>query len=59
MEAHEVLGGERPDQIAYAHYGDPTKDRAVMSYNNIDDPLHMPAGMILELPPLSELEDLL
>ena len=59
MESHELLGGERPDQIAYSNYRDPALSRALMSYNNIDDPLHIPAGTVLDLPPVSELEDLM
>ena len=59
IESHELLGGERPDQIASSNYGDPALSRALMSYNNIDDPLHIPAGTVLDLPPVSELEDLL
>jgi hypothetical protein len=59
LESHEVLGGERPDQLAYSHYRDPALARALMSYNDIDDPLHIPAGTILDLPPLSDLENLL
>jgi hypothetical protein len=59
MESHELLGGERPDQIAYSSYRDPALSRALMSYNDIDDPLHIPAGTVLDLPPVSELEELL
>jgi hypothetical protein len=59
LDSHEFLGGERPDQIAYANYRDPSLSRALMSYNDIDDPLHIPAGTVLDLPPLSELEELL
>lgn len=59
LESHEFLGGERPDQIAFASYRDPSLARALMSYNDIDDPLHIPAGTVLDLPPLSELEELL
>ena len=59
MESHELLGGERPDQIASSNYGDPALSRALMSYNDIDDPLHIPAGTVLDLPTVSELEDLL
>jgi len=59
MQTHELLGGERPDQIAHANYRDPALSRALMSYNDIDDPLHIPAGTILDLPPLAELENLL
>jgi hypothetical protein len=60
LDSHEVLGGERPDQIVYSLYRDPDPDlaRALMSYNNIDDPLHIPAGTVLDMPPLSELKDL-
>ena len=59
IESHELLGGERPDQIASSNYNDPALSRALMSYNEIDDPLHIPAGTILDLPSLSELEDLM
>lgn len=59
VEAHELLGGERPDQITASHYRDPGLSRALMSYNDIDDPLHIPAGTVLDLPPVSELEELL
>ena len=60
LDSHEVLGGERPDQIVYSQYRDPDPGlaRALMSHNNIDDPLHIPAGTILDMPPLSELKDL-
>jgi hypothetical protein len=58
-ESHEVLGNERPDQIGSGVYGDPAMGRALMSFNNIDDPLRIPAGTILDLPPASELEALL
>ena len=58
-EFHEVTGGERPDQIAHKAYGDPSLVRALMAHNNIDDPLHIPAGSVLDIPPLEELEELL
>ena len=59
LETHELMGGERPDQIAYDNYRDPELSRALMTHNDIDDPLHIPAGTLLDLPSLSELEDLL
>lgn len=59
LESHEVRGDERPDQIASACYRDPTLVRALMTHNNIDDPLHIPAGTVLDIPPLEELEALL
>jgi len=58
LESYEVRGGERPEQIAYSQYRDPDLARALMSYNNIDDPLHIPAGTVLDMPLLSELENL-
>jgi hypothetical protein len=59
VESHEVTGNERPDQIASECYGDPSLVRALMSHNNIDDPLHIPAGKLLDIPPLEDLEELL
>ena len=58
-EFHEIVAGERPDQIGASFYNDPAMGRALMSYNNIDDPLRIPAGTILDLPPASELENML
>jgi hypothetical protein len=58
LESHEVLGGERPDQLAFSLYRDPAMARALMTHNDIDDPLRIPAGTILDLPPLSDLENL-
>lgn len=59
VESHEVLSGERPDQIGHTFYDDPAKGRVVMSHNKINDPLRIPAGTILELPSAIKLEDLL
>lgn len=59
VESHEVLGGERPDQIAGACCGDPRLDRALMTHNNIDDPLRIPAGTVLDIPLPEVLERLL
>lgn len=57
--SHEVTGGERPDQIAHACFGDPAMARPLMIHNNIDDPLNIPAGSVLDIPPLEILEALL
>ena len=59
VESHEVLSGERPDQIGYTFYDDPAKGRVVMSHNKINDPLRIPAGTILDLPSALKLKDLL
>jgi hypothetical protein len=59
VESHEVLSGERPEQIGYSFYDDPAMGRPLMLYNNIDDPLHILPGTILDLPPAFELEHFL
>jgi nucleoid-associated protein YgaU len=58
-ESYEVVGNERPDQIAAHAYGDPTRMRLLMAHNNIDDPLNIPAGTLLDVPPLEVLETLM
>jgi hypothetical protein len=45
--------GERLDQLAARYYGDPAVWRLLAAYNNIDDPLHVPAGQLLRIPPAS------
>ena len=61
-EMHEILGGgaadggERPDQLAYQYYGDAALWRELLARNGVDDPMHLPAGCLLEIPPLSELD---
>ena len=58
-ESHEVAGNERPDQIAAKSYGDPALMRPLMTHNNIEDPLNIPVGTLLDIPPLEALEALL
>jgi hypothetical protein len=64
VKGHQILGGgpdgertsgERLDAIAAAEYGDPTLWRALAAFNDIDDPMHIPAGRVLRIPPLSAL----
>ena len=58
---HELLGGEaaeggeRLDQLAYQYYGDAAFWRELAALNGVDDPMHIPAGHLLEIPPLSDL----
>lgn len=60
-QVHEVLGGEaaeggeRPDQLAYQYYGDAALWRELLAVNGLDDPMHIPAGHLLQIPPLSDL----
>jgi hypothetical protein len=42
----------RHDQIAAEYFGDPLYGRLIAAYNNIDDPLSIPEGTVLRLPPL-------
>lgn len=60
IQVHEVKGGgaaggpgDRPDQLAARYYNDPTLWRLIAAFNNIADPLHILAGFVLRIPPLS------
>jgi hypothetical protein len=66
FEAHEIVGaggspgqppvtGQRLDEVAHQFYGDPSLWRLVASLNGIADPMHVPAGTVLRLPPVSAL----
>ncbi len=56
VESHIAVDGERPDQVAQRCYRDPGMTHALMAFNNIDDPLNIPAGTFFEVPPLNDLE---
>jgi len=51
---HEVMGDERLEDLAAAYYGDPSLWRLIADANSIDDPLHVPAGTVLRIPPPEE-----
>lgn len=44
------LSGERLDALAQRAYGDPSLWRWLAAYNGIDDPLHIPAGQMVQIP---------
>lgn len=46
--------GERLDQIAYQAYGNPAGWRLLALANDIDHPLQLAAGRMLQIPPLNE-----
>jgi nucleoid-associated protein YgaU len=48
--AHLVHAGETLAGIAYAHYRDPTRWRAIATANELDDPLRLPVGSHLTVP---------
>lgn len=60
-ETIEVTGGEgeqgegvRLDLIAYQIYGDSSYWRWIAAYNGIEDPLSVPSGSVLRIPPRPE-----
>ena len=56
-----LVAGERLDEIAHRYYGSgghPSLWRWLAAYNNISDPLNIPAGFALQIPRLSDLEAL-
>jgi hypothetical protein len=64
IEVHQVVGGgqdeeaagERLEDIAFVHYGDPSAWRVIAAFNGIADPARIPPGTILRIPPRSALE---
>jgi hypothetical protein len=61
VQTHVVSAGERLDEIATRYYPDssaaeaPALWRMLASFNGLEDPLHIPAGTLLRIPPLSAL----
>lgn len=57
VQGHLVNAGERLDVIAARYYPDqatgqgPAHWRMLASFNNLADPLHIPAGSVLQVPP--------
>lgn len=57
VQSHACSAGERLDEIAARYYPDQTAGqgsarwRTLASFNNIQDPLHIPPGLILQIPP--------
>ncbi|MDQ1728186.1 MAG: hypothetical protein QOD33_311 [Pyrinomonadaceae bacterium] len=58
IQEHQVASGERLDQLEYRYYGrfgHPSLWRWLAIINDIADPLHIPPGTALQMPPLSSL----
>jgi hypothetical protein len=61
VQTHVVSVSERLDEIAARYYPDssaaeaPALWRMLASFNGLEDPLHIPAGTLLRIPPLSVL----
>jgi hypothetical protein len=54
LGSHTVRDGDSLASIAFAHYRDPTRWRAIAQENGIDDPLHLKRGSVLSIPRLEE-----
>jgi hypothetical protein len=52
--SHTVSDGDSLPSIAYLHYRDPTRWRAIAQENGIDDPLHLKRGSVLSIPRIEE-----
>jgi nucleoid-associated protein YgaU len=50
-KAHVVQRGETLSRIAWTRYGDPSDWRLIADRNELDDPLSLEPGRILEIPP--------
>jgi hypothetical protein len=62
IASHEIqgAGGEEPggstqrlDEISYRYYGTADLWRLLAAFNGIVDPLHLPPGLVIRIPPLS------
>jgi hypothetical protein len=49
--AHLMIAGDTLASLAYAEYGDATMWRPLAEFNGIDDPLRVPEGTAMLLPP--------
>ena len=59
-QVHQVATGERLDQLEFRFYGylgHPSLWRWLAIFNNIIDPLHIPPGTPVQIPPLSMLKE--
>jgi hypothetical protein len=54
LGSHIVRDGDSLASIAFAHYRDPTRWRAIAEANGIDDPLHLRRGAVLSIPRIDE-----
>jgi hypothetical protein len=58
-QVHQYVAGERLDQLVhqyYGYYGHPSIWRWLATYNGLQDPLNIPPGTVIQIPPLSLLE---
>jgi len=53
IQVHEYMAGERLDEIAYRYYRDGSLWRLIAAFNGLTDPVNIPPGSLLQVPPLS------
>jgi hypothetical protein len=53
-EQEATAPGQRLDQLAQRYYGDPSLWRLIAEANDVDDPLEVPAGQVLQIPDRSQ-----
>jgi len=51
IESRLLVDGETLHSVAWTSYGDPTFWRALADFNGIDDPLRVPSGTRVLIPP--------
>lgn len=54
---HQTVAGERLDEIAQRYYGNPSLWRLLAAANGLTDPLHVPPGTVLRIPPVPAMTD--
>jgi hypothetical protein len=54
-DLHTMVSGDSLALLAYREYGDPQFWRLLAAYNRIDDPMRIPDGMQLAIPPINAL----
>jgi Contractile injection system tube protein len=52
VRIHEFMAGERLDEIAYRYYQNGSLWKLIAAFNGITDPTRIPAGRLLQIPPL-------
>ncbi len=55
IPVYEYIAGERLDEIAFRHYGNPSFWRLIAAFNGLADPNDIPPGTVLRLPRLQGL----
>lgn len=52
---HVMLAGDSLHSVAHDHYGRPELWRALADFNDIDDPMRVPVGTVVAVPPVNDM----